>query len=178
VSVKVSGVSDADGRGYALSVTGLQELRRDLVAFDKTLVYKLSSRFRRIGNVVAGDAKVLTGRLAQVQGDKRYEGRVPSALAEQADTIAAGIKVKMGGSRSNRSAAVRVVQMSPIGAMLEFASTPKSSQGRALIKLLDRRAEPGRFVWEATDARKPFIFREVAAAVAKAEAELNAGLGI
>jgi chorismate mutase len=177
VSVKVSSVADADGRGYAISVDGLQELRRDLTAFDKTLVYKLSSRLRRVGNVVAGDARVLTGRLEQVHGDKQYEGR-PSALAEQATQIAAGIKVKMGGTRSNRNAAVRIVQMDRVGAMIEFANVPHSNQGRALIKLLDKRNTPGRFVWEATDQRKPYIFREVAAAVAKAEAELNAGLGL
>lgn len=173
----MTSIADADGHGLYLSITGLDQLRKDLNAFDSRLNYKLQSRFRRIGNYIAGEARIATGRLAHIQGDKRYEGSI-SPLAKETDEIIAGIKVKMGGSRSNKNVVVRVVQMDKMGSIVEFAHTGRTPQGRAFVRMLNKRAETGRFVWDATDRNKPYIWREIAAAVRRAEAELNEGLGL
>lgn len=175
-SVK-SSAEFGDGTGYAVTVEGLQELRADLMAVEPKLNYKLNSRLRRVGNVVAGEAKVLTGRLAEV-GPDRKTGR-PSTLAAQTSEAVSGIGVKMGGSRSNRDAVVRVVQNSAIGAIVEFAEIGRSPQGQAFVSMLNRHfGDPGRFIWEAADNNRPYVTSEVMAVVAQTEAEFNAKLGI
>lgn len=176
-SVK-SSAEFGDGTGYAVTVEGLQELRADLMTVEPKLNYKLNSRLRRVGNVVAADAKILTGRLAEVGPDTKTAGR-PSPLASQTSDAVSGISVKMGGSRSNRDAVVRVVQTSRIGAIVEFAEVGRSPQGQAFVALLNRHyGDTGRFIWQAADNNRPYVTSEVMAVVAQTEAELNAKLGI
>lgn len=176
-SVK-SSAEFGDGAGYAVTVEGLQELRADLMTVEPKLNYKLNSRLRRVGNVVAGEARVLTGRLAEVGPDRKTPGR-PSPLAGETSEAVSGIEVKMGGSKSNRDAVVRVIQTSRIGAIVEFAEIGRSPQGEAFVSLLNRRfGDPGRFIWEAADNNRTYVTSEVLAVVAQTEAELNAKLGI
>lgn len=175
-SVK-SSAEFGDGTGYAVTVDGLQELRRDLMAVEPKLNYKLNSRLRRVGNVVAGEAKALTGRLAEVGPDSKT-GR-PSHLASQTSDAVSGIEVKMGGSKANRDAVVRVVQNSRIGAIVEFAEIGRSPQGQAFVALLNRHyGDTGRFIWQAADSNRAYVTSEVMAVVAQTEAEFNAKIGI
>lgn len=174
-SVQMMSIADADGNGAEISIIGLNQLRKDLWSVDKKLNYKLNARLKRIGEYVAGEARMMTGRLAYVNGEDGT-GR-PSPLAKEADEMVAGIKVKGGSTSSRRGQSlVKVVQETRLGAIVEFADTPHSTQGKAFVDLLNRRATTGRFVWKAADKNRAYIFAQVEEAVRTTEAELQARL--
>ena len=163
------------GANVAITVTGLQELRKDLMAVEPKLNYKLNARLKRVGNKVAGEARQMTGRLSEIQGDQTYTGR-PSHLATQAGDAMAGIGVKSGGGKGS---VIKIIQDSRIGAIVEFAEVGHSPQGRAFVSMLDRHfGQTGRFVWKAADANREYVSSEILAVVRQTEAELNAKIGI
>lgn len=170
--------SSADGTTYAVTVEGIQELRKELMAVEPKLNYKLNSRLRRVGNTIAGEARTLTGRLAEVGPDADWPQR-RSPLAMQAEDAVSGIGVKVGGTKRNRNAIVSVVQNSRIGSIVEFADSGRSPQGKVFVDTLRRHfGSPGRFVWEAADRSRPYVTSEVLAVIADTEAEFNAKVGI
>ena len=148
---------DTSGRyGAEIVIDGLEETLAALERLEPTLRRHTEKDLRHVVSSVAAGA---AGRVHSRSGD-----------------TAAGYRVR------SRRGMLQIHNRSVGAAILEFAGrvSPqgKTPQGRSLIETLNAQyGSPGRILWAEWDAQQARVLSEVEAAVARAEAEIQARIG-
>lgn len=140
-----------------VTVVGLVETQKILKQLEPKVHRTLNRRLRKIALEVAADAAS------------------NASVASRTGRMAGGYKVKRGKVRSASAQGFAVINDTPEGAILEFAGAASSGstpQGQALIRSLEAKyGPPGRFAWEAFDAKEEQHIAALMAIVAEMEAE-------
>lgn len=144
------------GSGLTIDVDHLEDVRQGLNEFDPQVRLALDRTIRRSLQSVAAEA---AGTLHDGPGGGRRQYRVER---------------RKGGYRLiNRDRGATISEFA--GSRNPQGLTPR---GRTLIATLDAAyGKPGRIAWAAWDRRREQVDREIVAALAVAERELDARLG-
>lgn len=156
----------------SVDVAHFNQLRQELYGFDRQLLGKLNSRIRRAVKPVVDDAQARTSALATLKDSRGHRSGFARTFASSRSPRPT-VKIGGGTTRSGRQSVVTIRQNNKAAAIAEFAQTPHTPQGRALIDRLARFGSPGRFLWAALDAHKDSIEQQIQDEIWRTEGEFN-----
>lgn len=181
-----------EGFGYDVTVTGLDQLKKELAILAPDLKNQLTKVFRDQAKIVRDDARRTVPVDAPMRGwrtTKSIKGtaRGGSGWPEwDSARIKAGIEYKAGvtapgfsSKGSKKFFGYRVYNASPQGNILEVAGRKSSDTGTGVqfIQNLNRIGAPGRLIYKAFDRNQVQIAvvvnREVERIISEYETRLN-----